>query len=56
MYIDDAPAVSFDDELVDSDGVAWMRDGVPMIRATAHFEAVCEVLLQYGYKSKTPRP
>jgi len=52
MYVDDAPAVSFDDELVDSDGVAWMRDGVPMTRATAHFEAVCEVLVQYGHKSK----
>ena len=52
MYVDDAPACSFDDELIDGDGVAWMRDGVPVTRATAHFEAVCEMLLRYGHKSK----
>ena len=52
LYIDDAPACSFDDLLFETDGTAVWRDGVHLTRAQAHFDAFCEMLLHYGHSSK----
>ena len=52
MYIDDAPACSFDDPLYDREGRAVLRDGKHVTRAWAHFDAVREMLARFGHESK----
>ena len=52
LYIDDAPACSFDDLLFDAAGNALWRDGVHVTRAQAHFEAFCKMLERFGHTSK----
>lgn len=52
MYIDDAPACSFDDPLYDCDGQAVMRDGKHVTRAWAHFNAMRNTLARFGHESK----
>ena len=51
VYIDDGLGVSFDDVLIAADGEVVLRDGVPLSRATAHFEAALEAVTQFGFTS-----
>ena len=51
IYIDDGLGVSFDDELVGADGEVMMRDGAPLTRATAHFEAALATIARFGFTS-----
>ena len=55
LYIDDAPACSFDDPLFDVEGNALWRDGVHVTRAQAHFDAFCQMLKRYGHESKSSK-
>ena len=55
FYIDDAPACSFDDPLFDHAGEAVWRDGVHVTRAQMHFQAMRDVLRQYGHESKASK-
>ena len=48
MYVDDASTASVDDELIDRSGRAVLRDGEPLRRADAHFEAVRAVFNRFG--------
>ena len=52
LYIDDAPACSFDDLLFDVDGNALWQNGVHVSRAQAHFDAFCQMLERFGHTSK----
>ena len=51
VYIDDGSGVSFDDALIDASGEPVMRQGVPLTRAVAHFEAALRVLTSLGHAS-----
>ena len=51
VYIDDAMGVSFDDQLFERDGTPVLRDGVPLTRATAHFEAALAAVERFGFTS-----
>ena len=59
VYIDDGLGVSFDDELIGRDGEVVMRDGAPLTRASAHFEAALAAVTRFGFPvapSKTVSP
>ena len=60
IYIDDALGVSFDDVLVGPDGVGVWRNGQPLTRAVAHFEAAKAAIESFGFvsaplKEQSPR-
>ena len=55
MYIDDAPACSFDDPLYDLEGNAVMRGSWHVTRAWAHFEAMRSTLAHFGHESKASK-
>ena len=59
VYIDDGLGVSFDDVLIGRDGGVVWRDGVPLTRATAHFESALAAVARFGFPvapSKTVSP
>ena len=59
VYIDDGLGVSFDDVLVGKDGGVIMKDGVPLTRATAHFDSALAAVARFGFPvapSKTVSP
>jgi len=56
MYVDDASHVSIDDELYDVHGVPWMRDGVQVRRADAHFEALRASIMSFGLETAKEQP
>lgn len=54
-YIDDLSGCSFADPVVDTHGVALLRDGIPVTRATLHFEALIETLEWFGHSSNVKK-
>ena len=51
-YIDDMSGCSFADECVSVAGEPLMREGVPVLRSTLHFEALVRTLDLFGHQSK----
>jgi len=52
MYIDDESTLSIDDVIVDAAGTPLTRDGRAVTRAQLHFEAVRDVLKEFGHESE----
>ena len=52
LYIDDGAASSVSDAVFRADGQPLLRDGVPVRRATLHFEAACAALAEVGHVSE----
>ena len=51
VYIDDGLGASFDDVLFERDGSPVLRNGVPLTRAVAHFEAALSAITRFGFSA-----